>query len=156
MAKDLASPYVSGRSRAVAQGQGPARGGIRRRRIHAPGGAARGVRGAPAPRVRGARHLRFVGKVGSGFGVRISPGSRGFSRRQRRARVRRSSPPPRHPGVTWIAPQYVAQIEFQEWTHDRKLRQPVFLGLRDDKEAVRVRAARRPVMAAALRRPQPS
>jgi bifunctional non-homologous end joining protein LigD len=36
--------------------------------------------------------------------------------------------------VTWTAPKLVAQIAFAEWTRDRKLRQPVFLGLRDDKD----------------------
>ena len=43
--------------------------------------------------------------------------------------------PPREEGVVFIAPKLVAQISFQEWTADRKLRQPVFLGLRDDKSA---------------------
>jgi bifunctional non-homologous end joining protein LigD len=37
--------------------------------------------------------------------------------------------------VTYLAPRLVAQIAFQEWTADRKLRQPAFLGLRDDKSA---------------------
>jgi len=35
----------------------------------------------------------------------------------------------------WIKPVLVAQVEFTEWTHDDQLRQPVFLGLRTDKEA---------------------
>jgi bifunctional non-homologous end joining protein LigD len=35
----------------------------------------------------------------------------------------------------WINPVFVAQIKFAEWTRDAKLRQPVFLGLREDKEA---------------------
>jgi bifunctional non-homologous end joining protein LigD len=42
--------------------------------------------------------------------------------------------PPREKSVVFLAPQLVAQISFQEWTADRKLRQPVFLGLRDDKD----------------------
>jgi ATP-dependent DNA ligase len=42
--------------------------------------------------------------------------------------------PPREKGVTWTAPKLVTQIAFAEWTRDRKLRQPVFLGLRDDKD----------------------
>jgi len=41
--------------------------------------------------------------------------------------------PPRDRDVTYVRPKLVAQISFQEWTTDRKLRQPVFLGLRDDK-----------------------
>ena len=34
----------------------------------------------------------------------------------------------------WVNPKYVAQIKFAEWTRDAKLRQPVFLGLREDKK----------------------
>jgi bifunctional non-homologous end joining protein LigD len=33
----------------------------------------------------------------------------------------------------WIKPKLVCQVKFSEWTRDGKLRQPVFLGLRDDK-----------------------
>ena len=41
--------------------------------------------------------------------------------------------PPKDRRVTWLAPRLVAQIAFEELTDDHKLRQPVFLGLRDDK-----------------------
>jgi bifunctional non-homologous end joining protein LigD len=34
----------------------------------------------------------------------------------------------------WLKPELVCQVKFSEWTRDGKLRQPVFLGLRDDKE----------------------
>jgi bifunctional non-homologous end joining protein LigD len=33
----------------------------------------------------------------------------------------------------WVRPELVAQIKFTEWTADDKLRHPVYLGLRDDK-----------------------
>jgi bifunctional non-homologous end joining protein LigD len=42
--------------------------------------------------------------------------------------------PPREKDVTYLAPRLVAQIAYGEWTNDQKLRQPVFLGLRDDKK----------------------
>jgi bifunctional non-homologous end joining protein LigD len=29
----------------------------------------------------------------------------------------------------------VCQVKFSEWTRDQKLRQPVFLGIREDKNA---------------------
>jgi bifunctional non-homologous end joining protein LigD len=49
------------------------------------------------------------------------------------------SEPPPEKNITFLAPRLVAQISYQELTADRKLRQPVFLGLRDDKEAQEVR-----------------
>jgi bifunctional non-homologous end joining protein LigD len=38
----------------------------------------------------------------------------------------------------WVEPVPVAQIKFTEWTSDDQLRQPVFLGLRTDKQAKEV------------------
>jgi ATP-dependent DNA ligase len=34
----------------------------------------------------------------------------------------------------WVKPALVAQVKFTEWTLDDQLRQPVFLGLRADKD----------------------
>jgi bifunctional non-homologous end joining protein LigD len=41
--------------------------------------------------------------------------------------------------VTWVKPVLVAQVKFAEWTAEGLLRQPVFLGLREDKKATAVR-----------------
>ena len=35
----------------------------------------------------------------------------------------------------WVKPVIVCQIKFTEWTRNDRLRQPVFLGIRDDKNA---------------------
>lgn len=43
--------------------------------------------------------------------------------------------PPRERSVTRLRPRLVAQIAYEEMTGGHKLRQPVFLGLRDDKPA---------------------
>jgi bifunctional non-homologous end joining protein LigD len=76
--------------------------------------------------------LHYVGKVGTGFDQKtLAALYRKFQP------FARSQPvlvdPPREKGVVFLAPRLIAQISFQEWTADRKLRQPVFLGLRDDK-----------------------
>jgi bifunctional non-homologous end joining protein LigD len=34
----------------------------------------------------------------------------------------------------WVRPELVAQVRFTEWTADNKLRHPVYLGLREDKD----------------------
>jgi len=40
--------------------------------------------------------------------------------------------------TTWIKPQLVGEVKFSEWTRDGQMRHPVFIGLRDDKRAVKV------------------
>ena len=37
--------------------------------------------------------------------------------------------------ATWLEPKLVCQVKFYEWTRDGNLRQPVYLGLREDKKA---------------------
>ena len=41
--------------------------------------------------------------------------------------------------VVWVEPKLVAEASFAEWTHDGRLRAPVYLGLREDKDASEVR-----------------
>ena len=38
----------------------------------------------------------------------------------------------------WVKPQVVVEVKFNEWTSDGKLRQPIYLGTRDDKKATEV------------------
>jgi bifunctional non-homologous end joining protein LigD len=76
--------------------------------------------------------LRYVGKVGTGFDEKTLASL--YQRFQPLVRSRDpfAEPPPER-RVTFLEPRLVAQISYQEWTSDKKLRQPVFLGLRDDK-----------------------
>lgn len=76
--------------------------------------------------------LQYVGKVGTGFSQeRLKELYQIFKK------LKRTTPavvnPLRERDVTYLEPKLVAQIAYQEWTDDLKLRQPVFLGLRDDK-----------------------
>lgn len=78
--------------------------------------------------------LHYVGKVGTGFDTRTLAALY----EQFRPLVSRTSAltdPPRETDVTYLRPHLVAQVSYQELTADRKLRQPVYLGLRDDKRA---------------------
>jgi bifunctional non-homologous end joining protein LigD len=80
--------------------------------------------------------LVYAGKVGSGFTGRL------LADLQHRleARLRKASPfvevPADHRrGARWVEPDLVAQVEHTEWTDEGRMRQPVFLGLREDREA---------------------
>jgi bifunctional non-homologous end joining protein LigD len=76
--------------------------------------------------------IHYVGKVGTGFTQDSL--AKLFHTFQSLVRTRPAmADPPREKDVTYLAPRLIAQIAFEEWTDDRKLRQPVFLGLRDDK-----------------------
>jgi bifunctional non-homologous end joining protein LigD len=82
--------------------------------------------------------LRYCGKVGTGFdGATLS------ALRAALGRIERQRPaladPPRMRGVHWVTPRLVAEVSFTEWTADRRVRHPVFLGLREDKPARSVR-----------------
>jgi bifunctional non-homologous end joining protein LigD len=86
--------------------------------------------------------LRFVGKVGTGY---TADTLRDLGAKLRRLRSSTSpfDPAPRIREVTWVKPELVAQVAYQEWTSDGKLRQPAFLGLRTDKKPKEVTWARR-------------
>jgi bifunctional non-homologous end joining protein LigD len=82
--------------------------------------------------------LRYVGKVGTGFDETTL--ARLHRRLQELVRLQPALlDPPREKGIVFVAPKLVAQVSFQEWTADGKLRQAVYLGLRDDKSAADVR-----------------
>ncbi|MEA2668058.1 MAG: bifunctional non-ous end joining protein LigD, partial [Chloroflexota bacterium] len=48
-------------------------------------------------------------------------------------------PPHANEKPTWVKPVLIAEVEFAEWTRDGVMRQPVFLGLRDDVDPREVR-----------------
>lgn len=77
----------------------------------------------------------YVGHTGGGFTHEELA-----SMHERLERIERRSspftPPPRtNETAHWVTPKIVVEVKFAEWTADRLLRQPIFLGVRDDKRA---------------------
>ena len=112
-------------------------------------GRRAGGLGALVVAVQDAGGLRWAGNVGTGFGdgeiERLLGLLKPLAREEpplaeapRMPRVRRSD-------VVWVEPQLVAEVEFAEWTRERRLRTPVYLRLRQDKPASAVRRERTPV-----------
>jgi bifunctional non-homologous end joining protein LigD len=82
--------------------------------------------------------LHYAGNVGTGFNARnlaelwsllepLKTAKRPFAGAEKIPR-----------GTEWVKPELVAQIKFANWTDDKKLRAPVYLGLRNDKAAAEV------------------
>lgn len=131
VAKDISAPYVSGRSKKWLKVKVHQEDEFLIVGYTEPAGARKHF-GALLLAAYAGGELRYVGKVGSGFDQK----SLASLHRKFQPLVRAKSAvmdPPRGRYVTYLAPRLVAQIAYGELTHDRKLRQPVFLGLRDDK-----------------------
>jgi bifunctional non-homologous end joining protein LigD len=87
--------------------------------------------------------LVYVGNVGTGFTEaeidRLLKQVRPLERKEPPFKTVPKMPKVRRDDVVWVEPKLVAEVEFAEWTHDGRLRAPVYMGLREDKSAEDVR-----------------
>ena len=83
--------------------------------------------------------LRYASHVGSGFDDRTLPQVQGKLEPLRRETSPFADKPELNAPAVWVEPELVAEVKFQNWTEDGRLRAPVFLRLRDDVEAKSVR-----------------
>lgn len=79
--------------------------------------------------------LVFAGGVGTGFDRESLRAMHERLTRLERKTSPFADPPKTREPVHWVRPVVVAEVKFSEWTNDGKLRQPVFVGVRDDKDA---------------------
>ena len=97
------------------------------------------------------KKLLFAGKVGTGFNAKLLASLHKQFNAEERADCPIDDLPSKQGGqwvqgitpammrrCTWVNPVFVCQLKFAEWTRDAKLRQPVFLGMREDKDARQV------------------
>jgi bifunctional non-homologous end joining protein LigD len=97
------------------------------------------------------KRLLFAGKVGTGFNTKLLASLHKQLKAEKRDDCPFADLPSKQGGqwvqgitptmmrqIAWVNPVFVCQVKFAEWTRDGKLRQPVFLGLREDKKAAEV------------------
>jgi bifunctional non-homologous end joining protein LigD len=85
------------------------------------------------------KKLRYASHVGSGFDERSLPQVRARLEPLERKTCPFADKPEMNAPTTWVEPKTVVEVKFQGWTDEHSLRAPVFLRLRDDIDARRVR-----------------
>ncbi|EAQ35274.1 DNA ligase-like protein [Nitrobacter sp. Nb-311A] len=94
--------------------------------------------GALTLALRDGDNWRYIGHVGTGFShdtlkelhgklIKLKTAKSPFGKKVKDEAV-----------TTWVKPQLVAEVKFTEWTSSGEMRHPVYLGLRDDKQATDV------------------
>jgi bifunctional non-homologous end joining protein LigD len=135
MAKRADSPYASGRRTAdwlkvkTAQRQEVVIAGFTAPRRTRP------FFGALVLAIRERDAWRYIGHVGTGFSHQVLEELHGKLVRLKTAKSPFSAKVKDERVTTWVRPSLVAEVKFAEWTGKGELRQPVYLGLRSDKNA---------------------
>jgi bifunctional non-homologous end joining protein LigD len=86
--------------------------------------------------VKSGKGLKYVGRVGSGF----TAGERAEWQKRAKKLALKQSPfddlPDKRSGeiLHWMKPELVIQVAFADWTHGGILRQPRYLGMRQDRD----------------------
>jgi bifunctional non-homologous end joining protein LigD len=86
-----------------------------------------------------AGRLVYAGHAGGGFSSKMLAEIGGKLKKIERPTSPFSTKPDTNERPHWVEPKYIAEIKFNEWTAGGHLRQPIFLGLREDKAPTDVR-----------------
>lgn len=97
------------------------------------------------------KELKFAGKVGTGFNAALLRALHAKFKKleiedcpfidlpeKRKGRYGQGITTAEMRRCHWVKPELACQVKYSEWTRDNRLRQPVFLGLREDKNAKEV------------------
>ena len=106
------------------------------------GKGARATLGALLVGYRRGGELQYASHVGSGLDAESVAELAARLQPLRRRSCPFAAKPELHSPTQWVEPRVVAEVRFQNWTEEGFLRAPVFLRLRDDLDATKVRRPR--------------
>ena len=78
------------------------------------------------------KKLRFIGHVGSGFDATLQESIGKLLKEREVGACTFDRVPDANEPEHWVKPELAARVKYSEWTPDKRLRHPVFLGLRND------------------------
>jgi len=79
--------------------------------------------------------LHYVAHVGGGFNEKTLASIYKLMQTLKSNKSPFVAVPKTNEPVQWLKPKLVAEVKFSEWTADKHLRHPVFIGIREDKKA---------------------
>ncbi len=82
--------------------------------------------------------LHYVGNVGGGFNRKSLKQLYDLLQKYKTKRSPFADGAPPNERVQWVEPKLVGEVKFAEWTSDQRMRMPIFMGLRDDKDPKQV------------------
>ncbi|HZQ10395.1 MAG TPA: non-homologous end-joining DNA ligase [Anaerolineae bacterium] len=82
--------------------------------------------------------LQYVGNVGGGFNRKSLKQMYDLLQKYKTKRSPFADGTQPNERVQWVEPKLVGEVKFAEWTSDKRMRMPIFMGLRDDKDPKQV------------------
>jgi bifunctional non-homologous end joining protein LigD len=81
------------------------------------------------------KDLKYIGSVGTGFDEKLLEQTMAKLTKLATSKSPFDTTPKLKEVVHWVKPELVARVKYGQWTTDKMLRQPVFLGFQEDRQA---------------------
>jgi bifunctional non-homologous end joining protein LigD len=85
------------------------------------------------------KDLVYIGHTGGGFDAKELKEVKAKLEPLKRKKSPFKQKPKTNAPATWVEPELVCEVRFSEWSHDMIMRQPIYLGMREDVDPAQIR-----------------